>query len=69
MIRARGCTLVGTNLAGDDAIQLALPFDRGRGASLDVTLDAVKDRFGSEAITRGVLLGRHQGIMIPLLPD
>jgi len=72
MIRSRGCTLVGvtlTNLAADDAIQLALPFDRGRGASLDVTLDAVKDRFGSDAITRAVLLGRSQGISVPLLPD
>jgi DNA polymerase-4 len=72
MIRRRGCTLVGvtlTNLAPDDAIQLALPFDRGRGASLDTTLDAVKDRFGSEAITRAVLLGRRQGLSVPLLPD
>ncbi|MGH2546663.1 MAG: DNA polymerase IV [Actinomycetota bacterium] len=72
MIRSRGCTLVGvtlTNLAGDEAIQLALPLDHGRGASLDVTLDAVKDRFGSDAITRAVLLGRRQGLTVPLLPD
>jgi DNA polymerase-4 len=72
MIRSRGCTLVGvtlTNLAGDDAIQLALPFERGRGASLDVTLDAVKERFGSDAITWAVLLGRRQGFTVPLLPD
>jgi DNA polymerase-4 len=72
MIRSRGCTLVGvtlTNLAGDDAIQLALPFERGSGASLDATLDAVKERFGSDAITRAVLLGRRQGLTVPLLPD
>jgi DNA polymerase IV len=72
MIRRRGVTLVGvtlTNLAGDGAIQLALPFERGRGASLDATLDAVKDRFGSDAITRAVLLGRDQGPSVPLLPD
>jgi DNA polymerase-4 len=72
MIGNRGCTLVGvtlTNLAPDDAIQLALPFGRGRGASLDATLDAVKERFGSDAITRAVLLGRRQGISVPLLPD
>jgi DNA polymerase IV len=72
MIRSRGCTLVGitlTNLAPDDAIQLALPLGRGRGASLDITLDAVKDRFGSDAITRAVLLGRRQGMTVPLLPD
>jgi DNA polymerase IV len=72
MIRARGCTLVGvtlTNLAPDDAIQLALPFRRGRGVLLDATLDAVKERFGSDAITRAVLLGRRQGFAVPLLPD
>jgi DNA polymerase IV len=72
MIRSRGCTLVGvtlTNLAPDDAIQLALPLGRGRGASLDATLDAVKERFGSDAITRAVLLGRRQGLTVPLLPD
>lgn len=72
MIRSRGCTLVGvtlTNLAPDDAIQLALPFGRGRGAYLDTTLDVVKERFGSDAITRAVLLGRRQGLSVPLLPD
>ncbi|MGH2675346.1 MAG: DNA polymerase IV [Actinomycetota bacterium] len=72
MIERRGVTLVGvtlTNLGGDGAIQLALPFDGGRGASLDVTLDAVKDRFGSDAITRAVLLGRRQDMSVPLLPD
>jgi DNA polymerase-4 len=72
MIRIRGCTLVGvtlTNLGPDDAIQLPLPFRRGRGAALDATLDAVKDRFGTDAITRAVLLGRGQGVAVPLLPD
>jgi DNA polymerase-4 len=72
MIRRRGCTLVGvtlTNLAPDDAIQLALPIGRGRARALDVTLDAVKDRFGTDAITRAVLLGRSRGIAVPLLPD
>jgi DNA polymerase-4 len=72
MIRARGCTLVGvtlTNLAPDDAIQLALPFRRQCGVTLDATLDAVKDRFGTDAITRAVLLGRRRGIAVPLLPD
>ena len=32
-------------------------------------LDGVRDRFGSAAITRAVLLGRDQGISVPLLPD
>jgi DNA polymerase-4 len=72
MIRSRGCTLVGvtlTNLGPGEAIQLALPLGRGRGGSLDATLDAVKERFGSDAITRAVLLGRRQGLTVPLLPD
>jgi DNA polymerase IV len=72
MIRERGITLIGvtfTNLQGDGAIQLALPFDGARGSSLDSTLDTVRDRFGSSAVTRGVLLGRHEGLRVPLLPD
>jgi DNA polymerase-4 len=72
MIRERGITLIGlsfTNLHDDGAIQLALPFDGSLGASIDATLDAVKDRYGSSAITRGVLLGRHDGLRVPLLPD
>jgi DNA polymerase-4 len=72
MIRRQGLTLVGvslTNLSDDSAIQLALPFDGARRATLDVTLDAVKDRFGPDAITRAVLLGRDQGMSVPLLPD
>jgi DNA polymerase-4 len=71
-IRERGITLIGitfTNLHADDAIQLALPFDGWLGSSLDTTLDTVKDRFGSKAITRGVLLGRREGLSVPLLPD
>jgi DNA polymerase-4 len=72
LIRDRGVTLLGvtlTNLTGDEAIQLALPLGRGRGAFLDATLDAVKDRFGTDAITRAVLLGRDRGQSVPLLPD
>ncbi|HEY7667429.1 MAG TPA: DNA polymerase IV, partial [Actinomycetota bacterium] len=72
LIRERGITLIGitfTNLHADDAIQLALPFDGWLGSSLDTTLDTVKDRFGSKAITRGVLLGRRDGLQVPLLPD
>jgi len=73
MIRRRGITLVGvslTNLCNDDAIQLALPLDRHYlDAALDSALDRVRDRFGTTAITRAVLLGRNQGIEVPLLPD
>ncbi len=72
MIRDQGITLIGvsfTNLHDDEAIQLALPFDAWLGSSIDVTLDTVRDRFGSSAITRGVLLGRREGLRVPLLPD
>ena len=37
--------------------------------ALDATLDSVRDRFGTAAITRAVLLGRDQGLAVPLLPD
>jgi DNA polymerase-4 len=32
-------------------------------------LDDVRDKFGSAALTRAVLLGRDQGIEMPRLPD
>ena len=71
MIRSRGITLIGVTLGSlfdDGAIQLALPFDRPLEA-LDTTLDGVRERFGSASITRAVLLGRDQGMSVPLLPD
>ena len=51
------------------AIQLALPFDRRSNAALDAVLDTVRERFGSSAVTRAVLLGRDQGLSMPMLPD
>ncbi|HET7868892.1 MAG TPA: DNA polymerase IV [Actinomycetota bacterium] len=72
MIRSQGITLVGvtlSNLDDDSAIQLALPFDRPLAHPIDATVDKVRDRFGSAAITRAVLLGRDQGPSVPLLPD
>ena len=72
MIRARGITLVGltlSNLQNDRAIQLALPFDRNHAGALDAALDELRDRFGSNSITRAVLLGRDQGLSVPMLPD
>ena len=71
MIERQGITLVGvalTSLSDDSAVQLALPFGRDRTA-LDATIDEVRERFGSAAITRAVLLGRDQGFSVPLLPD
>ena len=70
VIEHRGLTLIGialSNLADLGAYQLVLPFDRTR--ELDATLDRVRDRYGSTAITRGVLIGRDSGISVPLLPD
>jgi DNA polymerase IV len=72
LIELRGLTLVGiavTNLAGDGAVQLALAFDHRRVDELDAALDDIRNRFGSGAIMRAVLLGREQGLMMPMLPD
>ncbi|MEA2177235.1 MAG: polymerase, partial [Solirubrobacteraceae bacterium] len=71
-IERRGLTLVGdavANLENADAVQLLLPFDRRDEQALDAALDEVRERFGSTAITRAVLLGRDGGIAMPLLPD
>ena len=71
MIRRQGITLVGVavaNLDDSGVIQLTLPFERHNGG-LDAALDRVRDRFGSDAVTRAVLLGRDQGLTVPLLPD
>ncbi|MBV8258155.1 MAG: DNA polymerase IV [Actinobacteria bacterium] len=71
-LELRGLTLVGisvTNLEPEDAMQLTLPFDRRWTDALDAALDQVRDRYGSAAITRGVLVGRDPGIAMPVLPD
>jgi DNA polymerase-4 len=70
MIERRGITLIGialANLIDRGPIQLILPFDRI--ADLEATLDRVRDRFGTTAITRGVLVGQDTGQWVPLLPD
>jgi DNA polymerase-4 len=72
MIERRGLTLVAvavSNLTSDRIVQPPLPFDADSEGDLDVAVDAVRDRFGSSAITRGVLLGRDQGLSMPMLPD
>jgi DNA polymerase IV len=71
-IEGDGLTLVGVtvaNLEDAAAVQLPLPFRRSQGDALDVALDGVRERFGTAAVTRAVLLGRDQGITVPLLPD
>ena len=72
IIEVSGLTLVGisvTNLENDTDVQLALPFDRPGGAALDAALDEVRARFGRAAIARATLLGREQGVSMPMLPD
>jgi DNA polymerase-4 len=71
IIETRGLTLIGIsvgNLADDDEVQLALPFDRPTG-SLDVAVDEVRERFGNRALTRAVFLDTDHRPEMPLLPD
>ncbi len=72
LIERQGLTLVGVsvaNLDDADAVQLVLPFAVDRRAALDAALDEVRERFGADAVVRAVLLGRDQGLTVPLLPD
>jgi DNA polymerase IV len=72
VLERRGLTLLGisvANLENADAVQLSLPLEWSQLADLDAALDAIRERFGSKAITRGVLVGRAAGIEMPLLPD
>jgi DNA polymerase-4 len=74
MISERGVTLVGISVGNLDisrAVQLELPFHGSgyRAADLDAAVDAVRDRFGSAAVTRAALLGRDPGLTMPMLPD
>jgi DNA polymerase-4 len=76
LIRAGGLTLVGGAVANQeeaDARQHILPVDRrsgaGGGTALDTALDDIRARFGTDALTRAVLLGRDDHRDVPLLPD
>jgi DNA polymerase IV len=69
MIAERGITLVGvalSNLEDSGPGQLLLD---DRTALLDSTLDELRERFGTEVITRAVLLDREETPRLPLLPD
>ena len=72
LIERQGLTLVGVavgNLENDGTVQLLLPFDRRSCGALDAALDEVRARFGPTAVVRAVLLGREQGLTMPMLPD
>jgi DNA polymerase IV len=72
LIERQGITLLGVavgNLQDGRSVQLALPFDCERASELDAVVDQVRDRFGPNVLTRAVLLGRDQGLSVPLLPD
>jgi DNA polymerase IV len=71
MIERQGITLVGVSISNldDDLGQLRLPLDGSWSDTLDAALDEVRLRFGSDAVTRAVLLGRRRGLAMPLLPD
>ncbi len=74
-ISRRGVTLIGVSLAqltSGDMVQLELPLDGSDGndgARIDTALDAVRDRFGSAAVTRAALIGRDPGVSAPRLPE
>jgi DNA polymerase IV len=71
-IEREGITLVGisvANLDDDGALQLVLPLEGHDGVTLDEALDEIRERFGPNAVIRAVLLGRDQGLTVPLLPD
>ena len=72
LIERQGLTLVGVavgNLENDGTVQLVLPFDPRSSGALDAALDEVRARFGPTAVVRAVLLGRDQGLTVPMLPD
>ncbi|WP_040525297.1 DNA polymerase IV [Gordonia effusa] len=72
LIAERGCTLIGLSLINlDDAdnCQLTLPFGDDHQPALDRTMDDLRTRFGVDAVTRAVLVGRNHGADAPMLPD
>jgi DNA polymerase-4 len=69
LIERRGITLIGVALSNLEDTDEQLVFSFDRKTALDAVLDRVRERFGSSAITRGVLVGRDEGLVVPLLPD
>jgi DNA polymerase-4 len=72
LIEERGISLLGVsvgNLSDLGAVQLVLPFERCATEQLDHVVDAVRDRFGREALQRATTMRGDPGIQLPMLPD
>jgi DNA polymerase IV len=74
LIAERGLTLIGFAVSDIDrsgAEQLVLPFGEAqiRLPAIEATIDQVRRRYGSSALTRAVLVGRDGGADMPHLPD
>ena len=72
LIRESGLTLIGlslTNLEDADALQLELPFAAKHVGRLDPALDGIREKFGTDAVQRAVLLHKDAGWSPPMLPD
>ena len=72
LIEERGISLLGVsvgNLTDVDAVQLALPFERHDAEQLDHVVDAIRDRFGRDALQRATTMRGDPGIQLPMLPD
>jgi len=68
-IQARGLTLMGITFSNLDEEDDQLVLGPNHRAALDAAMDLVRERYGSAAITRAVLLDRDQGLSMPVLPD
>ncbi len=69
-IERKGLTLIGlsvANLQNADAVQMTLPF--ADLSALDQAVDHVRDKFGTNSISRAVNVGKDQGYAVPMLPD
>jgi DNA polymerase IV len=69
----RGLTLLGitvTNLGGaTSGVQLELPIDRGTTFALDAAIDEIRERFGTDSVSRATLLHRERALSPALLAD
>jgi DNA polymerase-4 len=72
LVEERGITLFGVsigNLNDEDAVQLALPFERSAADSLDSVVDSIRERFGTTALRRATTMTGDPGFTVPTLPD